>query len=131
MMKTTVSWRRGMSAVVLLVGGGAVAAATFVNGNIGWAIAAVAFYAVLAMIVFVWAGRSGDVAALLRGSGDERQRSLDRDATAITGLAMSVVALLGGVIEIGRNGNPGVYGLFCAVGGVVYAVSLFVLRRRR
>jgi hypothetical protein len=116
---------------MLLIGGGAVAAATWVSGNVGWAIAALAIYAVMATIVFVWAGRSGDVAALLRVRGDERQRSLDRDAWGITGLAMTLVAVVGAIIEIGRTGNPGAYGVFCAVSGIVYGVSLFVFRRRR
>jgi hypothetical protein len=56
---------------------------------------------------------------------------LDRDAWAICGLGMTVVAILGATIELGRTGNPGVYGLFCAVSGIVYAVGLFLLRRRR
>ena len=79
---------------------------------------------------FRW--RTGSwIAAVLRAGGDERQRGLDRDATAITGLTLIVVALVGAIVELGRTGNPGVYGLFCAVAGVVYAVSLIELRRRR
>jgi hypothetical protein len=67
----------------------------------------------------------------LRVGGDERQRSLDRDATAISGMVMSLVAVVGAIIQLGRTGNPGVYGVFCVVGGVTYAVSLAVLRRQR
>jgi hypothetical protein len=130
MTRATVSGRRGAAAGVLIVGGGVVAAATWVGGDHGWAIAALAIYAVLAAIAFV-AGRSGDVAAILRVGGDERQRGLDRDAVALSGVAMTAVALVGGIIELGRTGNPGVYGLFCVVAGVAYAVSLFELRRRR
>jgi hypothetical protein len=47
------------------------------------------------------------------------------------GSVMSAVAVVGAIIEIGRTGNPGVYRLFCVVAGVVYAVALFLLRRRR
>jgi len=119
------------AAGLLLIGGGAVAAAAWVGGDPGWAIAALAIYAVLAGVAFVWAGGSGDVAAIIRVGGDERQRGLDRDATAIMGLAMSVVAVVGGIVQIARTGDPGVYGLFCVVSGVTYAVSLFALRRRR
>lgn len=71
------------------------------------------------------------MAAILRVGGDERQRGLDRDATAITGVVMSVAAIVGGIVQIARTGDPGVYGLFCVIGGVTYAVSLFELRRRR
>src|SRR5438552_1437844 len=95
MSRALISGRRGATAGVLLVGGGAVAAATWIGGDHGWAVAALAIYAVLAVLAFVWAGRSGDVAALLRAGGDERQRGLDRDATAITGLALSLVAVVG------------------------------------
>jgi hypothetical protein len=126
-----VKGHRGAAAGILIVGGGAVAAATWVSGDHGWAIAALVIYVMFASGAFVWAGRSGDVAAILRVGGDERQRGLDRDATAITGLAMTLVAVLGAIVELGRTGNPGVYGLFCVVSGAVYAISLFELRRRR
>lgn len=130
-MSTMVKGHRAGAAAVLFVGGVGVAAATRVSGDHGWAIAAIAIYAVLASLAYIWAGGSGDVAAIMRVGGDERQRSLDRDATAITGIVMTLVAIIGAVIELGRTGNPGVYGLFCVIGGIVYAVSLFELRRRR
>jgi hypothetical protein len=44
---------------------------------------------------------------------------------------MTLGAVIGGVIELGRTGNAGVYGLSCVVAGVVYWASLFELRRRR
>jgi hypothetical protein len=74
---------RAASATILLLGGVGVAIATWVGRSHGWAIAAIVAYAVLAAGAYVWAGRSSDVAALIRGGGDERQRGLDRDATAI------------------------------------------------
>jgi hypothetical protein len=131
MAKTVTAGHRGASAAILVVGGVAVAIATWVSGNHGWAIVAVAIYVVLALLAYVWSGRGGDVAAILRVGGDERQRSLDRDATAITGVVMSLVAVVGAIVQLGRTGNPGVYGLFCVVGGVAYAVSLVILRRQR
>jgi hypothetical protein len=85
----------------------------------------------LAIVAYVWAGGVGDVAANLRGGGDERQRSLDRDATALTGLAMIAVALVGALIALGRTGDPGPYGVMCAVAGIAYALSFTVLRWRR
>jgi hypothetical protein len=114
-----------------MAGGGMVAAATWVSGDHGWAITAIALYALLAVGAFAWAGGSGDMAAIMRSGGDERQRTLDRDATAVTGIVMTLVAIIGAIIELGRTGNPGVYGLFCVVAGVVYAISLFALHRRR
>ena len=121
---------RAASAIILLVGGVGVAIATWVGGSHGWAIGAIIAYAVLAAGAYVWAGRSSDVAALMRGGGDERQRGLDRDATAITAMVMAIAAVVGALISIGRTGNPGVYGEFCLIAAITYTISLFVLQRR-
>lgn len=131
MSRTVMRGHRGATAGVLLIGGVGVAAATWASADHGWALAAIAIYLLLAAGAFIWAGRSGDVAAILRAGGDERQRNLDRDATAITGLVVTLVALIGAIVELGRTGNPGVYGFFCMVAGVAYGASLFLLRRRR
>lgn len=81
--------------------------------------------------LWAWAGGRGDVVAILRAGGDERQRSIDRDATSVTGPMMTAVAVVGGVVELARTGGAGVFGLFCAVAGVTYAFSLFMVLRRR
>lgn len=122
---------RSASAAVLVVGGGALAAAMWVAGDHGLAIGLLAFYAVAAGLAYLWAGGSGDVAAVLRAGGDERQRGLDRDATAITGLVMVLAAIIGAIIQTARSADPGAYGLMCAIGGITYSVSLLALRRRR
>ncbi|MEP6761290.1 MAG: hypothetical protein ABJA93_07980 [Sporichthyaceae bacterium] len=67
----------------------------------------------------------------MRAGGDERQRRIDHDATALAGLAMGVVALIGAIVSAARNhGDIGAYGLICFVGGATYALSLVVLKRR-
>jgi hypothetical protein len=91
--------RRGATVGVLVVGGGGVAIATWVSGEHGLAIGLVAIYAVAAVIAYIWSGGKGDVAAILRVGGDERQRGLDRDATAITGLVVVVAAVIGAIIQ--------------------------------
>src|SRR5262245_54006661 len=96
---------RGAAAAILIVGGGAVA--------------------------FVWAGHATDVGQLLRGGGDERQRALDRDATAITGIVLTLTAVVWAIVSLARTGDPGVPGSFCAIAGITYGVALGVLRRRR
>jgi len=123
--------RRSASGSVLIVGGGAIAVATWVSGDRALAWVVGAFYVVAAIIVTLWSRGRGDVAAILRVDGDERQRGMDRDATAITGLAMALAAIVGAVVQLARTGDPGAYGLLCVVGGVSYAVSLTFLRRRR
>jgi hypothetical protein len=128
---SSVKGGRAASAGVLLIGGGAVAVASWIGGSHGWAIGAMAVYAVLALMAYAWAGRHGDVAAILRVGGDEQQRGLDRDATAVSGIVVVVVAIVGALIEIGRTGNPGAYGVLCVVAGASYAVSLAAFRWRR
>jgi hypothetical protein len=131
MTRTVLKGHRGLAAVGLLVAGLAVAAATWVSGSVVWAIVALGFYIFFAAMAFLWTGRSSDFAAILRAGADERQRGLDRDATAISGLAMMVFAIVGGIVELARTGNPGVYGLFCAIAGIAYLAGLVALSRRR
>jgi hypothetical protein len=131
MTRASLTGHRGAAAAVLVVGGGAVAAASWVGGDDGAAIALVAFYFVAACVAYAWSGGSGDIAAIMRVGGDERQRGLDRDATAIGGAVMSLAAIVGAVVEMALGHGPGGYGVLCVVGGVAYSVSLVVLRRRR
>lgn len=122
---------RGATAAVLIVGGGCLAAATWIGGEHALALGLVAFYAIAALVAYLWSGRDGDVAAIMRVGGDERQRRLDREATALSGLAMGTAALIGAIVSAARNnGDIGQYGVICFVGGVSYVVSLVVLKRR-
>jgi len=88
-----------------------------------------AAYLVLAAIAYLAAGGSSDWAAALRTGGDERQRGLVRDATAITGLVLAGAAIVGSIIFVARTGDAGVYGQFCVIAGVVCTAAL--LRQRR
>ncbi len=130
---TRASARRGwVSPGILLVGGGALAAATWAGGAHGWAVGLSVFYLTAAGVAYAWSTRDSDTAAILRAAGDERQRRMDRDATAVAGLVMIVAAVAGAVVEAARHhGDPGAYGLMCAVGGISYALSLAVYRFRR
>src|SRR4051812_32016717 len=122
---------RPATAAILALGGGALAAATWVGGDHILSIGLVAFYVLAAGLAYLWAGRDSDVGAILRVRGDERQRRLDRDATALSGLAMGLTAVAGAIVSAARNhGDIGGYGLICFVGGVAYALSLFILKRR-
>lgn len=131
MSNDVVTRHRGRTAMVLAVGGGALAVATWIGGEHGLAVGLVVFYAVATLIAYLWSGRDTDVAAIMRDGGDERQRRLDHDATALAGLAMGITAFVGAVISAAVNeGDIGPFGLICAVGGATYAISLLVLRRR-
>ena len=87
-------------------------------------------YVALGIAAFMRAGRDGDIAAILRERGRAAAR-LDREATAISGLAMTVVTVVGAIVRDRPHGEPGRYGLFCAVSGIAHAAALFELRRQR
>ena len=90
---------RGATAAILAVAGGALAAATWIGGDHILAIGLVGFYALAAAGAYVWAGRDSDVGAIMRVGGDERQRHIDRDATALSGLAMGFTAIVGAIVS--------------------------------
>jgi len=123
--------RRSATAGILLVGGGALAAATWVGGDHGLAVGLVVFYVVAAGTAYLWSRRDTDVAAIMRWEGDERQFGIDREANVISAHAMGIAAIIGAIVNTAVNGDPGGYGVICFVGGVTYAVALVVLRRRR
>ena len=127
MSHTTIGGHRRLATAITLLAGGGVAAATWVSGDRGWAIGIAATFLVLAAVTYVWSGRSGDIAAVLRAGGDERQRGLDQDALALSAQATTVLAVVGAIVQIARTGDPGVFGLFCAVSGVTYAGGLLAL----
>jgi hypothetical protein len=123
--------RRGASAAVLLVGGGAVAVAAWVGGHPGVAAIVLGVYVGLGLIAFVWSGGPGDVAAIMRGGPDERQHAIDLRATAISGTVTGCLALGAAIVNIARTGgDPGAYGVVCMAFGISYGVALAVLRRR-
>ncbi len=122
---------RTAAPAILAVGGGALAVAAWIGGDPVIAIGLVAFYALAVGVAYLWAGRDSDVGAIMRAGGDERQRRLDRDATAVAGLAMALTAIVGAIISTALNGgNPGGYGVICFVGGVSYVLALVILKRK-
>jgi len=118
-----------MSALLAL--GALVAVAGWVGGGGVWAaMILMAIFSVAAVGGFVWSQRSdGDLAALLGGVGDERQRSIDVRATAVSGLAMGAFCLVLALVNLAR-GEDNPWLVVCAVGGAAYAASLLVLRVR-
>ncbi len=123
--------RRAMVAGVLVSVGAAVAAAGWVGGGGLWAaVTLLVMFVVAAASVFVWSGRSDtDVAALLGGVGDERQRTIDTRATAVAGLVMGLFSLVLALVTLARGGdNPWL--VVCLVGAIAYTAALAVLKAR-
>ena len=105
-MRGTKNGHRGLSAAILLIGGGAVAGAA-------------------------WAGGHPGVAAIMRGGSDERQRAMDLRATAAAGSVTALFTVVAAIVNIARTGgDPGAYGAVCVVFGISYGVALAVVRRR-
>ena len=123
--------RRVASATTLVVLGAGVAAAGWLGGGGPWAAAALfVVFAMAAVASFVWSGRSDhDLAALVGGAGDERQRALDSRATAVAGLAMGTFCVVMALVAIARGEeNPWV--LVVLVGAASYTLALMLLRTR-
>ena len=122
---------RWAAAAVLLIGGAAVSIAVWLAGEPGTAAIVFGAYLVFAAVALVWSGGSGDVAAIMRGRSDERQRTIDLRATAAAGTATAVFTVVAAIVHIATTGgNPGAYGVICIVFGVSYGLALVVFRRR-
>ena len=122
--------RRWASVATLAVLGAALTIATWIGGEQTLAVMLGVFYVVCCAAVYLWSRGSGDVAALLRLQGDERQRLLDTRVTAIAGLVTLSFCLAGAIVDLGRGGTGNPWVLICAVGGASYVVALAVLRVR-
>jgi hypothetical protein len=122
--------RSWASTGVLAVLGGAITVASWVGGEHSLAIMLGIFYVVCCVGSYLWSRGHGDVAAIMRLSGDERQRLIDVRATAIAGIASLAFCIGGAVVDLARGGTGNPWILICAVGGVTYAVAVAVLVRR-
>lgn len=131
-MNRTTKGHRTATPAVLVVGGGALAAATWIGGEHGLAVGLVVFYLLAAIGAYWWAGRDTDTGAIMRAGGDERQRRIDRDAIGITGVVLMYTAIVGAVVSAAVNeGNIGAFGLMAGVGAIAYVASIGYLRRTR
>jgi hypothetical protein len=132
MMAMTPRNRRLLSTgAFLLVPGAALAVAAWIGGEPYLAVLLFPFFLLCSVVMYLWSGRGGDVAALLRVQGDERQKLIDLRATAVAAGAVLVFCLGGMVVALARGGTGNPWALICAVGGVSYAVALAVIRRRQ
>ena len=121
--------RKHATLATLAILGGAIAAAIWAGGDHGWAVGVASFYAVCCVALFVWSRGDGDVAAIVRLSGDERQTMLDLRATAATGVVTILFSLGGAIINLARGGSGGPWTLICTVAGFAYITALAWSRR--
>jgi hypothetical protein len=104
--------------------------ASWVGGEHSLAIMLGIFYAVACVGSYLWTRGHGDVAAIMRLSGDERQRLIDVRATAIAGMITLAFCVGGAIVDLARGGTGNPWALICAVGGASYALTVAVLIRR-
>ncbi len=124
-------WARPWASTALLaVLGGAITVASWIGGEPALALMLGIFYAICCVGAYLWSRGHGDVAAIMRLSGDERQRLIDVRATAIAGLATLAFCIGGAIVDLALGGTGNPWALILAVGGVSYAVAVAVLIRR-
>ena len=122
--------QRIRSGAAVLVAGLVVAGAAWAGSGPGTGLALAAFAVLAALGVVLWASHGdSDLAALVGGTGDERQRALDVRATAVAGLAMGAFSVAMAVAALAR-GDDNPWLLVCLVGAATYAVALGYLRAR-
>ena len=110
--------------------GGAMLAAAWASGRPGMGLSMLGVMDATAL-VFLLGGRSETIRGL-RGDGrDERFAAIDRDATALSGIAVVTAIIAAFIVEIARGGDGQPYSWLGAVGGVAYLVAVVVLRLRR
>lgn len=122
--------RSWATTATLAIGGGAITVASWIGGQHGLAIGLAVFYAVGCVASYLWSRGHGDVPAIMRLSGDERQKLIDIRATAFAGLVTLLFCLAGAVVDLARGGTGNPWALICGVGGASYALAVAVLVRR-
>jgi hypothetical protein len=87
---------------------------------------------VVATALFAGLGRfsRSDIGAIMGGGPDERQVGIEVRATAAAGVGLAIILVVGAMVELAMGGNGQPWVSLGAAFGVLYVVSLFVLRRR-
>lgn len=110
--------------------GAVMLAAAWVSGRPGMGLFMLAVMAVTAL-VFLLGGRSETIRGL-RGDGrDERFATIDRDATALSGIAVITAIIVAFLVDTARGGDGQPYSWLGAIGGIAYLAAVVTLRLRR
>ena len=105
-------------------------AAQWIGGDPQAGLFSLGIMVVFAVLIVVAAGRSGTAAIMRRPAVDERARSIDLAATAITGVVLITVLIGAFVYEIAKGQDPSPYAQLGALAGLTYLIALVVLQRR-
>ena len=127
---TTRSRRLVVAGAFLLVPGLAISLAAWIGGEPYLALVLAGFYVLCGVGAYMWSAGKGDLAAIMRVDGDERQKLIDARATIITCYVVLAFCVGGAAVDLARGGSGNPWALICAVGGVTYAIALAVIHRR-
>ncbi|WP_370373863.1 hypothetical protein [Catenulispora sp. GP43] len=110
--------------------GGAYLAIYLGHHNVAMAVSGLVIMLAYAAVL-VFGSRRSEAVALLRGeSGDERRRSIEQRAAALTMYVLALVLVGGSLIALIRGKDTATWTTLCAVLGGTYLLSTIVLTRR-
>lgn len=121
------AWTVPVTAAVM---GAAFLAIYLAHNNTAMAVSALLIMLVYAAIL-VFGSRRSEAVALLRGeTGDERRRSIEQRAAALTLYVLALVLVGGSIVSLIRGEESMTWAGLCAVLGGTYLLSTIVLTRR-
>ena len=128
MMKSSMNSPAAQLAAGLLIGA-AVVVAFLIGGDPGSA--AISGALVVGFVLFVYVGRRhSEAVEVMSGIGDERTRSLYRDASAFAGSVMSFVLPGWWLVTVATGDPDETLALVCAIFAVAWVGAAVVLPRR-
>jgi hypothetical protein len=126
MRVTKTKWFVPLLAVML---GLAMGAAQWIGGDPGSGAGSLAIMTATGA-VFLFGGRSETIRGLRGDGSDERFRQMDLQATAVAGLAVISAIIIAFVVELARGHDGSPFTWLGAIGGIVYLISILVIRKR-
>ena len=113
-----------------VLGGGVLMAIFLAHHNVAMAVVECAIVVGYAAVLVLGSRRS-EAAALLRGQfDDERRRTVEQRAAALTMHVLACVLVGGFIVSLIRDTGAMTWATLCAVAGFVYIGSTIVLTRR-
>jgi hypothetical protein len=126
MRVTETKWFLPLFSVVL---GLVIFGAQWIGGDAGSGLVSLGIMSAFGALV-LFGGRSETIRGL-RGDGrDERFKTIDIHATAISGLAVIVAIIIAFVIELARGHDGSPFTWLGAIAGLTYLAAIVVLRAR-
>jgi hypothetical protein len=101
-----------------------------IGGELGQGLESLGVMAFVAALFYFGAPRSETLAGIGGPARDERWEKIDIHATALAGMVLILIVIGGFLVEVARGHDGSPYGQLGAVTGLVYIVSVVLMRRR-